>query len=81
MGRVSRKIEGNFTHRVQFHRYTFPDRSHELLKSVQFCVLVFIEEPFACRFAASNPRDSPSGQLSTPVPGSGVMATSSAVSF
>lgn len=36
---------------------------------------------FSCSFPSSNPRDSPGGQLTSPVPGSGTREASSAVSL
>jgi len=42
---------------------------------------VSIYSIFSCSFPSGNPRDSPGGQLTSPVPGSGTREASSAVSL
>ena len=48
------------------------------MSNVKYVGIYFI---FSCSFPSSNPRDSPGGQLTSPVPGSGTREASSAVSF
>jgi len=49
-----------------------------LMSNVKSLSIYFI---FSCSFPSSNPRDSPGGQLTSPVPGSPTREASSAVSL